>query len=616
LTLTNSLNQYFRSLARRLRGRFQPAYLLFWDHSVILAFAMAVFILVYGAYKADRGVQSDLGLALLKASADIGHLFQNYDAAKEYTDDEITRLCRTRIEKERKSWPSSSRNFSLSSIPGPVHDSGNHQVKFACAVTPRKWKQFLQEPVWVADVSVADTWKLESAIKGDEYVRAQGWYLRRSAPIAAALFALFIVPYFYREILGVRNFEAAIDTLLTVPLESSTEDDVIGKFPEFARSALHFDSAALYWVSGERLTLRAMDSDHHDGPEASRRRHQPIPLTSDSVEAVVARTNSTLLLNFPTRSDAAVLRLSRSWGTAPYLIVPIFDKEADAVVGVLTAEKVHGFQASNQAELESLMRIAMLLVQNLRSTLRLKDQLRRLMKQTRQVALGTVVPVVAHNLRGGIVIAATAARDLAEKWKEIEIPMIQTRLSQIQEAMQNSSALLERILTYRKLGMTESKGKGVPIELRKVLESICGFFEAYFEVRQIRFEKRFSFDPHVMMDELDLLQVITNLFINADDELREVQAKEGRRCKLSILVERSYAPDGVSIRIADNGRGVPAANRDKIFRDEFTTKEEGTGAGLPYCRQVVQQAGGTVQLDETVTVGATFVIYLPVKDGV
>jgi signal transduction histidine kinase len=583
---------------------------------VILAFAIAVVILAYGCYKADREVQANLRLALLKASADIGHLFQNYEAAKEYTAADIMRLCRAPIERERESWPSSSGKFSLSSIPGPVHASGNHQVKFAFAVTAGRWKRFLQEPVWVADVSVADTWKLESAIKGDEYVRAQGWYLRRSAPMAVAFFALFIVPYFYREILGVRNFEAAIDTLLTVPLESSTEDDVIGKFPEFARSALHFDSAALYWVSGERLTLRAMDSDHQEGPAELRRWHHPISLKSDSAEAVAARTNNTTLLNYPTRSDAAVLKRSRAWGSAPYLVVPIYDKEVEAVVGVLTAEKVHGFQFSNQAELESLMRIAMLLVQNLRSTLRLKDQLKRLMKQTRQVALGTVVPVVAHNLRGGIVIAATAARDLAEKWKELESSMIQTRLSQIQEAMQNSSALLERILTYRKLGMTESKGKGVPIELRKVLESICGFFEAYFEVRQIRFEKQFTFDPHVMIDELDLLQVITNLFINADDELREVQEKERRRCWLSISVEQSRAPDGVHIRISDNGRGVSAANREKIFLDEFTTKDDGTGAGLPYCRQVIQQAGGTVQLDDTVPVGATFTIYLPVKDEV
>ena len=50
------------------------------------------------------------------------------------------------------------------------------------------------------------------------------------------------------------------------------------------------------------------------------------------------------------------------------------------------------------------------------------------------------------------------------------------------------------------------------------------------------------------------------------------------------------------LKIEDNGPGVPAADRDRIFQPFFTTKPEGTGVGLSFARQVILSHGGALQL--------------------
>jgi signal transduction histidine kinase len=614
--LIRTLRQYFRPLALALSKRLQPFYFTLWDHPLRAAAATVLLIVAIGVSKADAGVRADLRLALLKTSADIGHLFQNYEAAQEYSEREILRLCKEDIDREKKTWRSNSRSFLLQAIAVPKsQDLTDRQVKVACVLSLNRWQELISQPVWIGDLPIADTWMLHAAINGGDYLIAQGrYFLKTSAPASLFIIALFIFPYFYRELLSVRHFEAAINTLLTVDLQSSNENEVIDKFADLARRTLHFDSAALYWIHDNVLTLRALDPKDENPNKTFWSLRNPMPLESDYVEAVAARTNTTIRLNYPKAEDANALKNSRAWSSAPYLAVPIHDPDAKAVVGVLTAEKVHGFQPSNQLDLESLMHLAMLLVLNVRATVRLKDQMKRLMKQTRQVALGTVVPVVAHNIRTNILMAKTAALDLAEKWQQFDPKVREERLHQIEDSMKSCSAVLERILTYRKIGMAAPNKENGGVDLCEVLANICGFFESYFEITQVRFEKRFELNPIVAIDALDLLQVITNLFINADDALREVKSAE-RTSALSILVTRSHAPAGVRIRVSDNGHGVPPEIRSRIFDDEFTTKADGTGAGLPYCLQVIEQAGGTLKLDQYAPgPGATFEIYLPVVD--
>jgi signal transduction histidine kinase len=107
-----------------------------------------------------------------------------------------------------------------------------------------------------------------------------------------------------------------------------------------------------------------------------------------------------------------------------------------------------------------------------------------------------------------------------------------------------------------------------------------------------------------------LKQIVTNLVSNALDAVDE----KGRvlvRVHEAVRKERA----GLLITIADDGPGIPKANRDQVFEAFFTTKEEtGTGLGLWVTRELVVDAGGEIAFKSSLTGshrGTTFHVFLP-----
>ncbi len=108
-------------------------------------------------------------------------------------------------------------------------------------------------------------------------------------------------------------------------------------------------------------------------------------------------------------------------------------------------------------------------------------------------------------------------------------------------------------------------------------------------------------------------QVILNLLVNAAHAIEAVVGKaEGG--KGTITVTTRMQNDGVEIRIADTGTGIPENARHKIFDPFFTTKEvgKGTGQGLAIAHDViVKKHGGRLTFETEVGTGTTFIIQVP-----
>lgn len=128
---------------------------------------------------------------------------------------------------------------------------------------------------------------------------------------------------------------------------------------------------------------------------------------------------------------------------------------------------------------------------------------------------------------------------------------------------------------------------------------------------------------NVKADESQLLQVVTNLAVNARDAMsdggkltirtKNVSPDDVRKLGHSFMPPRDY----VLIEVADTGHGIPVEVRDQIFEPFFTTKNtgEGTGLGLSTVYGIVKQTGGFIFCDSEVGQGTTFRIYLPTHDG-
>jgi signal transduction histidine kinase len=106
-------------------------------------------------------------------------------------------------------------------------------------------------------------------------------------------------------------------------------------------------------------------------------------------------------------------------------------------------------------------------------------------------------------------------------------------------------------------------------------------------------------------------QLFLNLFTNASDAMPQGGT-------LTIRVDASHTPASgwVVIAVADTGVGIAAEDLPKVMEPFFTTKSEGkgTGLGLPICRRIAQDHGGTLEIASDVGQGTTVYIRLPLAN--
>ncbi|HEX8616083.1 MAG TPA: PAS domain S-box protein [Thermoanaerobaculia bacterium] len=121
-------------------------------------------------------------------------------------------------------------------------------------------------------------------------------------------------------------------------------------------------------------------------------------------------------------------------------------------------------------------------------------------------------------------------------------------------------------------------------------------------------------------DPSQLQQIFTNLILNARDAMPDGGAfsievrREKPNAKLPFAVESPERFAHVIVR--DTGGGMSVETQRRIFEPLFTTKQNGTGLGLPVTHQVVQRHGGEIFVDSTLGAGTTFHVFLPlVADG-
>ena len=111
--------------------------------------------------------------------------------------------------------------------------------------------------------------------------------------------------------------------------------------------------------------------------------------------------------------------------------------------------------------------------------------------------------------------------------------------------------------------------------------------------------------PRVKLDRDQMTRVLINLIANAVDAV----GAKGRVLVRTARV-RDERGDGVELQIVDDGPGIPAADRERIFTPYFTTKENGTGLGLAIVQRIVIDHGGEIALADGPGRGTTFVVRL------
>ena len=223
--------------------------------------------------------------------------------------------------------------------------------------------------------------------------------------------------------------------------------------------------------------------------------------------------------------------------------------------------------------------------------------------------LGSLASRVAHDFNNLVFIMMGRTELLLARLDEGDGSRRHVR--QIRRAGRRASALAQQLLALGRPGACAASAldtRAALEDMREMLELAVG--------RSIDVELDLARDAGaVWLERGALEQIVLNLALNARDAMPSggTLSVSTRRASRGGAVSARY----VRLSVRDDGVGMDAATRARVFEPYFTTKGKGhgTGLGLANVREIVQQHRGWIEIDSAPGEGARFDIYLPVAEA-
>jgi PAS domain S-box-containing protein len=223
---------------------------------------------------------------------------------------------------------------------------------------------------------------------------------------------------------------------------------------------------------------------------------------------------------------------------------------------------------------------------------------------SRVTTMGELTASLAHEIRQPISAAVINAKTCL-RWLGRDEPDVAEACeasSRLVKDVTRAADIIGRISSLFKKGALQRESVDVNELIREMIVLLRS--EASRYSISIRTELAEGL-PKVMADRVQLQQVLMNLMLNAIDAMKETTGGG----KLTIKLEAGNAQ--LLISVSDTGVGLPQERGEEIFKAFFTTKEKGTGMGLPISRSIIESHGGRLWATGAPGSGATFQFTLP-----
>lgn len=234
---------------------------------------------------------------------------------------------------------------------------------------------------------------------------------------------------------------------------------------------------------------------------------------------------------------------------------------------------------------------------------KLSESRKALAKSERESAWREMAKQVAHEIKNPLTpmklsiqhLMATAG-DKDEKWQR--------------KFDETSAMLIEQIESLSRIASEFSDFAKMPkanVQVFPVSEIINNSKTLFSEAPFILETELGDPDIKVRMDKDHLQRVLSNLVKNAKQALAEQENG-------SVIISVSQRKDQCLIEIRDNGPGIPAEIKSKIFEPNFTTKSSGTGLGLAITKEIIEEAKGRIWFKSVPGNGTSFFIEIPIAE--
>ena len=394
------------------------------------------------------------------------------------------------------------------------------------------------------------------------------------------------------------KIEEKLENLQNNLIEISDLRDLVDTVLMGLKDSLKATQAHFFLLDPEGIKFKLIQSLE---PDPSKTKVTEVPISHDFIKYIQKRTPqpiSTYLINREIVEGGSSTPKERLKNT-----LQLFDIfPAECALPFILEGKMLGFctfinEKSDIAyplnELRLLTPVARQITHSLKN-LEIYDKIR---ERDRLATLGEMSAGLAHEIRnplGAIKGAAQYLQPTMENMAQNEFLKI------IVDEVDRLNKVVTQFLNYAKPFQQSLTETNLDELLKKTLQTVTADMSS-----QIKFI--YTADPQtplVTVDPQHMNQVFLNLIRNA------LQAMpEGGELKVFLKPTK----ETVQIIFEDTGVGIAPENVKNLFIPFFTTKEEGSGLGLPICQKIIKAHNGTIQVESTLQKGTKFIITLPSK---
>ena len=228
---------------------------------------------------------------------------------------------------------------------------------------------------------------------------------------------------------------------------------------------------------------------------------------------------------------------------------------------------------------------------------------KRLVEQQKLASVGQLAAGVAHEINNPLTTILTTAMLLQEDMDPGE-PNYQ-ELDTIAKETLRCRKIVTSLLDFAR----QSKPAKAPHDINKIVRESMALTRKQAAFKDVVFEALLSEQlPMIHVDKDQIQQCLINLALNG------IEATDAGG-KIRFTSRPVPEQEEVEITVSDTGHGIRENALDRVFEPFFTTKESGTGLGLAITHGIIQQHGGSIQVESKVGEGTTFKIRLPIPKG-